>query len=157
MQFYVTFLVGPKRPDGRRTAGVRLQVDRGGRVTTYSDGDALDEAPLLAAAPDLTIGRSGVRLEGLRYHVTLDLSRDRAGSDVARLAQSRFGSAERSASEPARSGNRATGEFFVDATPGRSLAPLVIRGGGGGGSGDAVPVLAGTLTGWLSARRERGT
>jgi hypothetical protein len=148
LQFYVTFLVGPKRPDGRRGAGVRLQLDRGGRVTTYSDGDALEEALVLAAAPDMTIGRSRVRLEGLRYHVTLDLSRDRAGSDVARSA---------STSEAMRSGNRATADFFVDATPGRSLAPLVIRGGGGWVSGYVVPVMAGTLTGWLSAGGERST
>jgi hypothetical protein len=155
MQFYVTFLVGPKRPDGRRSAGVRLQVDRGGRVTTYSEGDALDEAPLLAAAPNVTIGRSRVRLEGLRYHVSLDLSPDRAGSGMARLAPSATGSAGPSASAAARGGNRATGEFFVDAIPGRSLAPLVIRGGGGWVSGYAVPVMSGTLTGWLSTGGER--
>jgi hypothetical protein len=156
-QFYVTFLVGPKRPDGRRAAGVRLQVDRRGRVTTYSGGDALDEGPLLAAAPDMTIGRSRVRLEGLRYHVTLDLPPDRAGSDAALPARSRFSSAERSATEATRSRNGATGEIFIDAIPGRSLAPLVIRGGGGWVSGYAVPVMFGTLAGWLSAGGERVT
>jgi hypothetical protein len=72
-QFYLTFLAGPKRADGRRAAGVRLQWDRGGRVTTYSEGDVVDEALLLAAAPDLTIGHSRVRLEGTRYHVTVNL------------------------------------------------------------------------------------
>jgi hypothetical protein len=71
--FYCSFVVGPKRSDGRRAAGVRLQLDRGGAVASYSDGDALDESALLASAPDVRIGRSQVRLEGSRYHVTLDL------------------------------------------------------------------------------------
>ena len=73
VQFYVTFLAGPQRPGGRRAAGVRLQLDRGGRVTTHSESVEIDEATLLASAPDLTIGGSRVRLEGLRYHLTLDL------------------------------------------------------------------------------------
>ncbi len=118
VQFYLTFLVGPKRADGRRTAGVRLQLDRGGRVTTYGESDAVDEARLLAAAPEVTIGRSRVRLEGLRYHVTLDL-------------------------------NGAAGEIFIEATPGRSLAPLAIRGAGGWVSGYVVPVMSGALSGSL--------
>jgi hypothetical protein len=157
VQFYVTFLVGPKRPDGRRAAGVRLQVDHDGRVTTYSDGDAVDEAPLLAAAPDMTIGRSHVRLEGLRYHVTLDLPADRTGSGGTPLAGSRGGSAGRALRPASRTGIRARGEIFVDAIPGRSLAPLVIRGLAGWVSGYTVPVMSGTLAGWLSAGGERVT
>ena len=31
-RFYLTFLVGPKRAGGKRIAGVRLQLDRGGSV-----------------------------------------------------------------------------------------------------------------------------
>ena len=124
VQFYLTFLVGPKRADGRRTAGVRLQLDRGGRVTTYGESAAVDEARLLAVAPDVTIGRSRVRLEGLRYHVTLDL-------------------------------NGAAGEIFIDATPGRSLAPLAIRGAGGWVSGYVVPVMSGALSGALFVGGER--
>ena len=73
VQFYVTFLAGPTRPDGRRTAGVRLQLDRGGLVTTYSASDVVEAAALLAAAPDVTIGKNRVRLEGVRYRITLDL------------------------------------------------------------------------------------
>jgi hypothetical protein len=73
LQFYLTFLAGPKRPDDTRAAGVRLQLDRGGRVTTYSAGGEVDDGALLASAPDVTIGKNRVRLEGLRYHVTLDL------------------------------------------------------------------------------------
>jgi hypothetical protein len=119
-QFYLTFLAGPKRADGRRVAGVRLQWDRGGRVTTYSEGDVVDEAPLLAVAPDLSIGHSRVRLEGTRYHVTVNLP-------------------------------GATGEIFIDAVAGRSLAPIVIRGAGGWVSGYTVPVMSGALSGWMSA------
>ena len=119
VQFYLTFLAGPARPDGRRTAGVRLQLDRGGAVTTYSASDVVDGAPLLAGAPDVTIGKNRVRLEGLRYHVTLDL-------------------------------DGASGEMFIDAAPGRSLAPLAINGAGGWVSGYVVPVMSGVLSGSLS-------
>jgi hypothetical protein len=74
-RFYLTFMVGPRRPGGRRAAGVRLQLDRGGRVTSYAEAADVDEAAVLAEAPDLTIGRSRVRLEGLRYRIALDLPR----------------------------------------------------------------------------------
>jgi hypothetical protein len=117
--FYCTFLVGPRQPDGRRTAGVRLQLDRGGVITTASAVDALDEPALLASAPDITIGKNSVRLEGLRYRVMLDLP-------------------------------GVSGEFFIDAVPGRSLAPIEIRGAGGWVSGYTVPVMAGTLSGRLT-------
>jgi hypothetical protein len=73
LQFYATFLVGPRQVDGRRRAGVRLQLDRGGRQESYSAGDVVDEGELLRSAPDVTIGRNRVRLEGVRYHLTLDL------------------------------------------------------------------------------------
>jgi hypothetical protein len=73
LQFYATFLVGPRQADGRRRAGVRLQLDRGGRQASYAAGDVIDEGELLRSAPDLTIGRNRVRLDGLQYHLTLDL------------------------------------------------------------------------------------
>jgi hypothetical protein len=79
----------------------------------------VDNALLLASAPDLQVGANRVRLEGLRYHVTLDL----AG---------------------------VSGDIFIDAAPGRSLAPLAIRGAGGWVSGYVVPVTSGTLSGTLS-------
>lgn len=137
LQFYVTFLVGPHRPNGRRAAGVRLQLDRGGRVTTYSESGEIDEAPLLASAPDLTIGGSRVRLEGLRYHLTLDLPEAPAPSD-----------SDRPRGLPGET--RATADIFIEGTPGRSLPPLSIRGAGGWVSGYVVPVTSGTLTGSLS-------
>ncbi len=51
-RFYLTFLVGPAQADGRRTAGVRLQLDRGRGVESFSataalDRDAIDAAPEL--------------------------------------------------------------------------------------------------------------
>lgn len=125
VQFYVTFLVGPSRGDGRRTAGVRLQLDRGGRMTSYSEGAVVDERALLASAPDLTIGASRVRLEGLQYHVSLNLPESGGGT----------------------SGARAVGEILIKASPGRSLAPLTLRGAGGWVSGYVVPVMSGDLSG----------
>ena len=136
VQFYVTFLAGPRRPDGRRTAGVRLQLDRGGSVTTYADSDAIDDATLTAEAPDVTIGRSRVRLEGLRYRLTLDLR------EVTTVAGG-------------LGAGRATGEIFIDAVEGRSLAPLTIRGAGGWVSGYVVPVMSGALSGGLVIGTER--
>ncbi len=118
--FYCTFLVGPRQQNGMHVAGVRLQLDRGGRVTSYSDRAELDEAAVLGSAPDLSVGKSHVRLEGLRYHITLNLP-------------------------------GASADFFIDAAPGRSLAPLAIRGAGGWVSGYTVPVMSGTVSGWIDA------
>lgn len=126
-QFYMTFLAGPRLPDGRRVAGVRFQLERGGVHTNYGMSTALDEAELLRSAPDLTIGGASVRLEGMRYHIRLDLPRLGA------------------------SGGRATGEFFIDAVAGRSLAPIELKGSGGWVSGYTVPVMSGTLSGAVVA------
>jgi hypothetical protein len=133
VQFYCTFLVGPKQPDGTRIAGVRLQLERGGRQTSYAESTSISEAELLASAPDITIGRSRVRLEGMQYRLTLDLP-------------------EGGGSSPARAGGaRATAEIVVEGKAGRSLAPIVIRGAGGWVSGYVVPVTSGTLAGSITA------
>jgi hypothetical protein len=73
VRFYLTFMVGPSVGQGRRSAGVRLQLDRDGKTTTYSGGGIVDEAQVLAAAPDLDIAGCQVRLEGSRYRITLSL------------------------------------------------------------------------------------
>jgi len=128
VQFYMTFLAGPRLQGGRRIAGVRFQLDRGGRITSYSTSSPLDETALVRDAPDLTIGSARVRLEGVRYHVTFDLPR----------------------SERSEAG-RATGDFVIEATPGRSLTPIELRGGGGWVSGYTVPVMSGALSGSVVA------
>jgi hypothetical protein len=126
LQFYATFLFGPKAPDGRRRAGVRLQIDRGGEITSYSASDSVDEAELIAVAPDVTIGRSRVKLDGLRYHVVLDLP-------------------------------GASAELDIEGVAGRSLPPEVLRGAGGWISGYTIPVMSGSLTGWVQAGGTRTT
>jgi hypothetical protein len=74
LRFYLTFLVGPASPTpGRRAAGVRLQLERDGQTTNYSAGGEIDEAKLLASAPDLEIAGNRVTLNGLRYHIDLAL------------------------------------------------------------------------------------
>ncbi|MBS1818310.1 MAG: hypothetical protein JSU08_10295 [Acidobacteria bacterium] len=128
VQFYMTFLAGPTLPDGRRTAGVRFQLDRGGVVTSYAASEPLEEAALLRTAPDMTIGGARVRLEGMRYHITMDLPR---------------------MDNPAR--GRVTGEFYIDAVAGRSLTPIELRGAGGWVSGYTVPVMSGALSGGVVA------
>ena len=128
VQFYMTFLAGPALEGGRRVAGVRLQLDRGGEVTSYSESAPVDETALLRDAPDVAIGGARVRLEGMRYHVTFDLPRP--------------GASEK---------GRATGEFFIDAAAGRSLTPIELRGAGGWVSGYTVPVMSGTLSGSIVA------
>jgi hypothetical protein len=74
LRFYLTFLVGPRGSGaGRRSAGVRLQLERDGQSTNYSAGAEVDEAQVLASAPDIDIAGSRVRLEGVRYRITLAL------------------------------------------------------------------------------------
>jgi hypothetical protein len=126
LQFYATFLFGPQGPDGRRRAGVRLQLDRGGSITSYSAADSVDESELIEVAPDVTIGKSRVKLDGLRYHVVLDLP-------------------------------GASAEFDVEGVAGRSLPPVVLRGAGGWISGYTIPVMSGSLAGWIDAGRTRTT
>ena len=53
---YVTFLVGPQADTpGRRHATVRVQIERDGRSSNYSAHEKVDEALVLANAPDLEI------------------------------------------------------------------------------------------------------
>ena len=74
LRFYLTFMVGPATSaPGRRAAGVRLQLDRDGKTTTYSAGEEVEGAKVLATAPDLDIAGSHVRLEGSRYRIELSL------------------------------------------------------------------------------------
>jgi hypothetical protein len=49
-------MVGPRQRDGERQAGVRLQLDRGGRVENFSASAQLTEADT-RRAPELVIGQ----------------------------------------------------------------------------------------------------
>jgi hypothetical protein len=74
LRVYLTFLVGPRASTpGKRVAGVRLQLERAGRPTTYSARGEIDEGSLVADAPDLDIAGNRVRLDGLAYRITLAL------------------------------------------------------------------------------------
>ena len=139
-RFYATFLAGPRRPDGRRSASVRLQLDHAGRRTSFSETAVIDEARILDGAPDLDVGGSGVRLDGLRYHVRLDLDEERPAAGRARAGK-----------------RRVRGELVLEAVPGRSLPPFAIRGAGGWLSGYTVPVMSGALHGTLDVLGERVT
>lgn len=122
VRFYLTFLVGPRLENGRRAAGVRLQLDRGNGVETFSGSESITDAEALRA-PDLTIGSSSVRLDGMRYRIHLDL---RSGT-----------------------GQRAQGDVILEASPGRLIPPLEIAGAGGWRTGYVVPVMSGGLTGTI--------
>ncbi|MBM3818720.1 MAG: hypothetical protein FJW14_06845 [Acidimicrobiia bacterium] len=135
-RFYLTFIVGPTLPDpstslgagGRRGAGVRLQLERNGQIENFGEGAAITEEAVLRA-PDLTIGASSVRLEGLRYRIHLDL--------------------------PGERGGRVRGDLTIDASPGRLVPPLELTGARGWRSGYVVPVMSGALNGELTVDGER--
>jgi hypothetical protein len=74
LRLYVTFLAGPPADaPGMRQASVRVQFQRDGQSTSYSAEAPVDEAALLAHAPDLEIGGNRVRLEGSTYRIVLAL------------------------------------------------------------------------------------
>ena len=125
IQFYLTFFVGPPTRPGKRSAVVRLQLDRDGRQSTYSSTGEVDEETVLAGAPDLDVGDNHVRLAGLRYRIALGLTAD--DNRTSRL----------------------TGNLTLDAVRGRSLPPTVMHGAHGWLSGYVVPVLSGTIRGGL--------
>jgi hypothetical protein len=121
-RFYLTFMVGPATGDGRRSAGVRLQLDRGGTVENFTASQSITEAEALQA-PDLKIGESFVRLEGLRYFVHVDLAGER--------------------------GRRVRGDLTIDASPALLVPPFEMTGARGWRSGYVVPVMSGRLGGTL--------
>jgi hypothetical protein len=138
VKFYLSFIFGPEDDTGRRKSRVRIQLDRGGRTVNYSDDANVQGVELLATAPDVGIGESTVRLEGLRYRIDLALYREPDDSRPSR----RRGSPD------------LTGEIFLDAVPGRSLPPFQVRGAGGWVSGYVVPVLSGSIEGALEVEGE---
>jgi hypothetical protein len=127
-RFYLTLLVGPATGEGRRAAGVRLQLDRGGRVETFSASQPITDDEALRA-PDLTIGANTVRLDGMRYRIHLDLR--------------------------AEDGRRATGDLVIEASAGRLVPPIEIPGARGWRTGYVVPVMSGALDGAIEVNGER--
>ena len=124
-RFYLTFIAGPRLESGRRALGVRLQLERHGKMTSYSQSIEVDEAAL-QSAPDLDAGANAVRLDGLDYRIQLHLPAESGGPVV-------------------------TGTIVLRATPGRSLPPFVMRGANGWMSGYVVPVMEGALSGEIRA------
>jgi hypothetical protein len=123
-RFYLTFFAGPRLASGTRTLGVRLQLERGGNLTSYSSSRPVTDEQL-ASAPDISAGPNSVRLSGSDYRVRFDL--------------------------PAESGGpHALGDIVVRALPGRSLPPFTMRGATGWVSGYVVPVMAGELAGAIT-------
>ena len=127
-RFYLTFLVGPRTKSGNRAAGVRLQIERNGRMESYSASTEATDAGL-SKAPDLIIGKSSVRLDGMIYRIHLDVA------DAA--------------------GRRAIGDLTLEASAGRLVPPIEITGARGWRTGYVVPVMAGTLDGALTVGDDR--
>jgi hypothetical protein len=127
-RFYLTFMAGPRTKSGNRSVGVRLQLERNGKMESYTtSGEATDAE--LANAPDLTFGTSSVRLDGLVYRIHLDLADG--------------------------TGRRAMGDLTLQASPGRLVPPIEITGARGWRTGYVVPVMSGALDGELTASGER--
>lgn len=127
-RFYLTFLVGPRTTGDRRAAGVRLQLERGGRLETYSGAAEISDAAALQA-PELTIGSSRVALIEMTYHLYLDLTDAR--------------------------GRRVRGELTLAASPGKLVPPIEISGARGWRTGYVVPVMSGALAGTLDVEGSR--
>jgi hypothetical protein len=121
-RFYLTFLVGPRMKSGNRAAGVRLQVERNGRMASYSTSTEVTDADL-ARAPDLAIGASSVRLDGMVYRIHVDVT--------------------------GAGGRRAIGDLSLTASAGRFVPPIEITGARGWRTGYVVPVMSGALDGTL--------
>jgi hypothetical protein len=122
-RFYLTFMVGPHTSGDRRSAGVRLQLDRNGRIENYTGAAEISDADALRA-PDLTIGANHVQLDDLTYRIHLDLV--------------------------SAAGERASGDLRLTAAPGKLVPPIEISGIQGWRTGYVVPVMAGALTGMLN-------
>jgi hypothetical protein len=129
-RFYLTFLVGPRPPGdaARRAAVVRLQIDRGSGTESFGASALLDDAAV-SRAPELSIGGNGVRLDGARYRIALDL-RDAGG-------------------------RQARGDLVLGAAPERLVPPFEIFGAAGWRTGYVVPVVAGPLSGSLDIDGDR--
>ena len=121
-RFYLTFMVGSHVANDRRSAGVRLQLERHGKMESFTGAADIGDADALSA-PDLTIGPSRVRLDDLTYLIHLDLVTTR--------------------------GERVRGDIRLTAAPGKLVPPIEISGRDGWRTGYVVPVMQGALDGSL--------
>jgi hypothetical protein len=127
---YLTFLAGPRTPEGKRSSFVRLQLLRGDRSTSWSRGGEVAESALpTVERPAIEIAGSRAALEGLRYEIDLDLDGEQHGG-------------------------RLRGRMSLDASSAKSVPPLTLEGASGWVSGYVVPVLSGTLDGTLAIGSE---
>ena len=126
-RFYLAFIVGPRTKSGNYGSSVSLQIERNGEMQVYSASGETTDAEL-ARAPDLTIGASSVRLDGLVYRIHVDVA-DEAG-------------------------RRAIGDLTVQASAGRLVPPAEITGARGWRTGYVVPVMSGPLDGALTVAGE---
>ena len=118
--FYLTFMVGPTTTSDTRTSSVRLQIERGGQMESFTGRADLTRAEL-SRAPNLAIAGSSVTLDGMRYRIHLDVQDTR--------------------------GRKAIGDLSLEATAGRLVPPIEITGAKGWRTGYVVPVMSGTLEG----------
>lgn len=123
-RFYLTFAFGREVEPGRRSAGVRLQLDGPGGLRMYSDRGVVDANELLASAPDVTVAGASVRLVDDTYRIRLRL-REEQGAGVLE------------------------GALELRAEPGRSLPPVEVNGADGWISGYTAPVTSGRWSGRL--------
>jgi hypothetical protein len=130
-RFYLTFLVGPRAADGTRASGVRLQLERQGHLETYVTSASLTDAQA-SRAPDLTIGTSSVRLDGMVYRIHLDLQPIEARNGRG-----------------AATGHHVVGDLSLQASPGRLIPPFEVHGIRGWLTGYVVPVMSGRLDGQI--------
>jgi hypothetical protein len=126
-RFYLTFLVGPRTEEGTHASGVRLQIERQGRMHTFGETTEVRREEF-AGAPDLTIGASSVRLDGMTYRIHLDVT---------------------------DGGSRAVGDLSLEASAGRLVPPIEIGGARGWITGYVVPVMSGRLEGDIEIDGER--
>ena len=122
-----------------RPVNVRMQLDRDARSTSYVASALVNDADLLARAPDLDVAGNVVRLAGPQYRISLALTEDGQSSSPGGS-----GLRGRHASR-----GRLAGAITLDASPGRSLPPAEIHGAGGWLTGYVVPALDGTFHGTL--------
>ena len=126
-RFYLSFIVGPRMKSGNYGSSVSLQIERNGEMHVYSGTGETTDAEL-ARAPDLTIGASSVRLDGLVYRIHVDLADEK--------------------------GRRAKGDLTIQASAGRLVPPAEITGARGWRTGYVVPVMSGPLDGALTVAGE---